>query len=275
MACCFATISTSDVGIIERFGKYNRLANPGLVFVCCPYEIIAGKISLRIQQLDVTCETKTLDNVFVMVNVSVQFQVIREKVYQAFYSLSDSQDQMRSYIYDTLRAAICALTLDQAFDCKDEVSQTLKTNLQEVFSEYGFSICQTLVTDISPNNRVRDAMNEINSSMRIKEASYQRAEGEKLLKVKRAEAEAESMHLSGVGVARSRHAIMDGLKESILEFNNQVSDTSSRDVMDLLVLTQYFDALQEVGSHAGTKTVFLPSDSNSVRSGVMEANAGM
>lgn len=119
---------------------------------------------------------------------------------------------MRSYIFDSLRAALCTLTLDQAFDCKDDISMNLKSTLSQVFDDYGFAIIQTLVTDIAPNNRVRDAMNEINSSQRIKEASYQRAEGEKLLKVKRAEAEAESMHLSGVGVARSRHAIMDGLK---------------------------------------------------------------
>ncbi len=151
---------------------------------------------------------------------------------------------MKSYIYDTLRAAICTLTLDQAFDSKDEISHGIKHNLEAVFLDYGFGICQALVTDISPNNRVRDAMNEINSSMRIKEASYQRAEGEKILKVKRAEAEAESMHLQGVGVARSRHAIMDGLKESIIEFNNTVKGTSAKDIMDLLILTQYFDAVQ-------------------------------
>lgn len=272
MSCCFTTVNTSDVGVIEQCGKYNRLANPGLVFVFCPYEVVVGKISLRIQQLDATCETKTLDNVFVMVHVSVQYQVIRDKVYQAFYSLRNSEEQMRSYVYDTLRAAICALTLDQAFDSKDEISMAVKQNLESVFHNYGFTICQALITDISPNNRVRDAMNEINSSMRIKEASYQRAEGEKILKVKRAEAEAESMHLAGVGVARSRHAIMDGLKESIVQFNSSIHGTTPKDIMDLLILTQYFDALQEIGGCGHTKAVFLPSQSNAVRTGVMEAN---
>jgi regulator of protease activity HflC (stomatin/prohibitin superfamily) len=147
-----------------------------------------------------------------MVQVNVQYQVVRDKVYQSYYALSSPEDQMKSYIYDTLRASICSLTLDEAFDTKDEISLNIKRNLEVVFLEYGFGICQALVTDISPNQRVRNAMNEINSSMRTKEASYQRAEGEKTLKVKRAEAEAESMHLQGVGVARSRHAIMDGLK---------------------------------------------------------------
>ncbi|CAE7516505.1 HIRL2 [Symbiodinium microadriaticum] len=208
-----------------------------------------------------------------MVSCSVQFQVMKTRVYQSFYSLSHAEEQMRSYVFDSLRAALSTLTLDQAFDCKDDISVNLKATLNTVFSDYGFQICQTLVTDISPNNRVKDAMNEINSSMRIKEASYQRAEGEKLLKVKRAEAEAESMHLSGVGVARSRHAIMDGLKESIQAFSEGVTGTTARDVMDLLILTQYFDALQEVGSHGTTRTIFLAGDSNPIRSGILEANS--
>lgn len=269
--CCFHTVSTGTVGIIERFGKYNRLANPGCVFVCFPYEMMSGSVSLRVQQLDVTCETKTSDNVFVMVHVSVQYEVIREKIYESNYSLQNAQEQMKSYIYDTLRAAICLRTLDQAFDSKDEISQVVKEHLREAFDDFGFQILQALVTDLSPNNRVRDAMNEINASKRIKEASYQRAEGEKLLKVKRAEAEAESMYLQGVGVARSRHAIMDGLKDSIVGFSSAVNGASHKDVMDLLVLTQYFDTLQDVGSKG--KTVFLPSDSNRVRDGLLQANA--
>lgn len=144
------------------------------------------------------------------VNVSVQYMV--NDVMKGYYELSDPQTQMRTYVYDNLRASICSMTLDHSFDARDEISDQIKHHLQKVFGNYGFQIHQTLVTDISPNDHVKNAMNEINASKRIKEASYQRAEGEKVLKVKRAEAEAESMHLSGVGVARSRHAIMDGLK---------------------------------------------------------------
>jgi regulator of protease activity HflC (stomatin/prohibitin superfamily) len=162
-------------------------------------------------------------------------------------------------------------TLDQAFDSKDEISSIVKDHLRQAFDDFGFQILQALVTDLSPNNRVRDAMNEINASKRIKEASYQKAEGEKLLKVKRAEAEAESMYLQGVGVARSRHAIMDGLKDSIVGFSSSVNGASHKDVMDLLILTQYFDTLQDVGSRG--KTVFLPSESNQTRDGMLQAGA--
>lgn len=269
--CCFTIINTSEVGLIERFGKYTRLAEAGCVFLACPFEILGGKVSLRLQQLDVVCETKTKDNVFVTVHVSVQYQVLRDKIYQAHYVLNDHRRQMTAYVYDVLRSSICDLTLDRSFEAKDEVSNSLKAHLSELMGTYGYQIHQTLVTDISPDPRVRDAMNEINASKRIKEAAFQRAEGEKVVKVKRAEAEAESMYLSGVGVARSRKAIVDGLRDSIVDFSSHVDGASAKDAMDLLVLTQYFDTLHEIGSQPQCKTVFTSNDNAPVRQGVMEA----
>lgn len=157
---------------------------------------------------------------------------------------------MTAYVNDVLRSALCTLTLDNAFEAKEEISVSLKSHLQEVMASYGFVILQTLVTDMTPDKRVRDAMNEINASKRVKEAAAQRAEGEKVIKVKRAEAEAESMYLSGVGVARSRRAIVDGLRDSIAEFKDGVSGATIKDVMDLLILTQYFDVLNVRKCHA-------------------------
>jgi regulator of protease activity HflC (stomatin/prohibitin superfamily) len=166
------------------------------------------------------------------------------------------------------------MTLDHAFESKEEISMSLKTHLQEIMNHYGYSILNALVTDLNPDPRVRDAMNEINASKRLKEAAYQRAEGEKVLKVKRAEAEAESMYLSGVGVARQRKAIMDGLKSSIVEFQHNVNGTKTKEIMDLLVLNQYFDTLQELGN-SNSKCVFLASDSNNFRTQLLEAQAAM
>ena len=211
--------------------------------MCWPMDAIVGKVSTRLQQLDVQCETKTKDNVFVTVSVSVQYQVLAEKMFEAYYVLNDHGRQMRAYVYDVLRSAICDLTLDRAFEAKDDISTSLKSHLQTVMNTYGYSIHQTLVTDIVPDGRVRDAMNEINTSKRYKEAAFQKAEGEKVVKVKRAEAEAESMYLSGVGVARSRKAIVDGLRDSIMDFAGGVDGASAKDAMDLLILTQYFDTL--------------------------------
>lgn len=218
------------------------------------------------------CETKTKDNVFVTAQVSVQYQVIRTKIYHAHYVLNEHRQQMTAYVYDELRSAICALTLDACFEAKEEISHSIKESLKNVMEGYGYEIMQTLVTDISPDERVRNAMNEINSSKRYREAAYQRAEGEKIVKVKRAEAEAESMYLSGVGVARSRKAIVDGLRDSIVDFSGHVEGAGAKDAMDLLVLTQYFDTLQEIGQNPNTKTVFLSNDHKEVRAGVMEAN---
>lgn len=271
--CCFSVVNTSEVGIIERGGKFSRIADAGCYFLLFPYEFVSGKVSLRLQQLDVSFETKTKDNVFVTVQVSVQYQVLREKIYEAHYVLNDHRRQMTAYIYDVLRSALCDLTLDRSFEAKDDISTSLKTHLQEVMNTYGYQIHQTLVTDINPDHRVRDAMNEINASKRIKEAAYQRAEGEKIVKVKRAEAEAESMYLSGVGVARSRKAIVDGLRDSIVGFSTNVQGAGAKDAMDLLVLTQYFDTLQSIGSQPNCKTVFTSSDHQPVRQGVMEAGS--
>lgn len=273
--CCpFDCVSTSEVGVIERFGKFSRLGEAGCLFLGCPCEYIVGRVSLRVQELNVVLDTKTKDNVFVSVSISVQYQVIREKVYSAFYALSDVHQQMRSYIFDTVRASICHLTLDETFEAKDEISLAVKTHLLEVMTTYGYTILNALVTDLSPDSRVRNAMNEINASKRLKEAAYQRAEAEKVVRVKKAEAEAESMYLSGVGVSRERNAIMDGLRESIVEFSSHISGTSPKDVMELLILNQYFDTLQEVGKRPNTRTVLLSGDNNATRDGLMQAQAG-
>lgn len=273
MSCCFTVVSTSEVAVVEKFGKFDRFAEAGLsCFPMYPFEYVAGMISLRVQELNCNLETKTKDNVFVSVSCSVQFQIIKDKVYQAFYLMSQPREQMRAYVFDTIRAAICTLTLDEAFESKEEISQQLKSHLSEVMASFGLSILQALVTDLTPDSRVRTAMNEINASKRFKESAVQRAEGEKILKVKKAEAEAESLYLSGVGVARQRKAIMMGLKESIVDFSSSVEGATAKDVMDLLVLNQYFDTLQDLGSGGG-RCVFLPADKNQMRNAIMEAQA--
>eukprot|EP01039_Chlorochromonas_danica_P010483 gene10483-11613_t len=271
--CCLNVINTSEVGVVEKYGKFSHLAEAGCFCLCAPFEYVVGKVSLRVQELKVSLETKTKDNVFVDVHVSVQYQTIKEKVYAAFYMLSDSQAQMKAYIYDSIRASLCQMTLDESFESKEEISMQLKAHLQEIMSTYGISIIQALVTDLSPNQKVRDAMNEINASKRMKESAYQRAEGEKILKVKKAEAEAESMYLSGLGVARQRKAIMEGLKDSIVDFSSNVHGTTAKDIMDLLVLNQYFDTLQEMGA-SNVRCVFLNSDTNDgTRNAFLQAEA--
>eukprot|EP00594_Rhizosolenia_setigera_P009452 CAMPEP_0178969024 /NCGR_PEP_ID=MMETSP0789-20121207/18598_1 /TAXON_ID=3005 /ORGANISM="Rhizosolenia setigera, Strain CCMP 1694" /LENGTH=277 /DNA_ID=CAMNT_0020655055 /DNA_START=218 /DNA_END=1051 /DNA_ORIENTATION=+ len=271
---CFFTVSTSEAAIIERLGKYERTVDPGLQCVIYPYESIVGKLSFRVQQIDVRVETKTLDNVFLTATVSVQYQILKESVYDAFYSLTNPRQQITAHIYDVMRAELPTLELDAVFEAKEDLALAVKQALTQTMSTYGYQILNALITDLDPDNKVKNAMNEINSSKRLKYAVAERAEGEKILQVKSAEAEAEAKYLSGVGVAKQRKAIVDGLRTSITDWSS-VDGANSKDVMDLLLLTQYFDMVKDVGSKPNCKTTFVPSSKSSsdeLRNSMMVAN---
>jgi len=268
-------VSTSEVVVVERLGKFDRMLPAGLGIVCCPFEQSAGTVSFRVQQLDVRVETKTKDNVFLTAVVSIQYQVVREKVYQAFYSLTNTQQQITAHVYDVMRSQLPTLELDAVFEAKEDLALAVKNALQETMSEYGYQILQALITDIDPDNRVKQAMNEINSAKRLKFAVAEKAEGQKILQVKSAEAEAEAKYLSGVGVAKQRKAIVDGLRTSIVDFSEGVQGATSKDVMDLLLLTQYFDCVRDVGGAKHCKTTFVPSGNQggSIRNSLLVADA--
>eukprot|EP00568_Trieres_chinensis_P003072 CAMPEP_0183292638 /NCGR_PEP_ID=MMETSP0160_2-20130417/1625_1 /TAXON_ID=2839 ORGANISM="Odontella Sinensis, Strain Grunow 1884" /NCGR_SAMPLE_ID=MMETSP0160_2 /ASSEMBLY_ACC=CAM_ASM_000250 /LENGTH=235 /DNA_ID=CAMNT_0025453621 /DNA_START=279 /DNA_END=986 /DNA_ORIENTATION=- len=233
-------------------------------------------MSFRVQQIDVRVETKTLDNVFITTVVSVQYQVLREKVFEAFYSLANPAQQITAHIYDVMRAELPTLELDAVFETKEELALAVKNCLSETMSTYGYQILQVLITDLDPDQRVKNAMNEINSSKRLKYAVAERAEGDKILKVKSAEAEAEAKYLSGVGVAKQRKAIVDGLRTSIVDFSDGVKGTTSKDIMDLLLLTQYFDCIRDVGTAPHCRTTFVPSSRSAgddVRNALLQVEA--
>jgi len=276
MSCCLFTISTAEVGIIETWGKFSRTASPGLGCVLCPMDQLVGRVSLRVQQLDVRLETKTLDNVFLEAIVSVQYQVLRERVEDAYYALTNPTQQITAHIYDVMRGELPTLELDAVFEAKEELSQAVKVALSKSMAEYGYQIVQALITDLDPDQRVKNAMNEINSSKRLKYAIAERAEGEKILQVKSAEAEAEAKYLSGVGVAKQRKAIVDGLRSSIVDFSENIEGTSTKEVMDLLLLTQYFDMVRDVGTANHCRTTFVPSSrtlGDDVRNSLLQASA--
>jgi len=272
---CF-TISTAQVGIIERFGKFDRLAGPGLGLYVCGVDDLVGRLSYRVQQLDVKVETKTLDNVFITTVVTIQYQILQEKVYEAFYALTDPTRQITAHVFDVLRAELPNLELDEVFEAKDKLAATVKNALAGTMTQYGYQILQVLITELDPPVRVKNAMNEINSNERLKYAVAEQAEGQKILKVKSAEAEAESKYLSGVGVAKQRKAIVDGLRESITDFSGGVKGASNKDIMDLLLLTQYFDCIRDVGSAPNCKTTFVPSSKSlgdDLRGSLIQADA--
>jgi regulator of protease activity HflC (stomatin/prohibitin superfamily) len=241
---------------VEDLGQFKRLLDPGLHFVMCPLESVVGRLSLRIQQLDVFCETKTKDNVFVQVAVAVQYNVLAESAYDAYYRLTDPGGQIQSYVFDVVRSTVPKMELDEAFASKDEIATAVLRQLQDVMRGYGYAIRNTLVTDLAPDSRVKASMNEINASRRLKEAASHKAEADKTKQVKAAEAEAEARYLSGLGVARQRKAIVEGLQSSVSEFSTEVAGATPKDVMDILLLSQYFDTLSTVGANA----LFLEHD---------------
>jgi len=249
MCCCLICIRTQEVGIIEDLGQFRGLVEPGLHFLCYPYSNVAGTLSLRIQQLDVTCETKTKDNVFVKVGVAVQYRVITESAYDAYYRLSDPTGQIQSYVFDVVRSTLPKIKLDEAFASKAEIASATKERLENVMKDYGYEIMNTLVTGLDPDQTNKDSMNNITASKRLKEAASHKAEANKVQQVKAAEAEAEARYLSGVGVARQRKAIVQGLQASVDAFSNEVEGATPKDVMDILLLTQYFDTLSSVGAN--------------------------
>lgn len=234
------------------------MAQPGFNCVwCCLGQRVAGKLSLRIQQLDVRCETKSKDNVFLDIVVSVQYLVQKESLFDAFYKLTDSRAQITSYVYDEIRAQVPKMDLDDVFTAKEEIALAVKTELAKSMAGFGYAVIQTLITDIEPAAKVKAAMNEINAAQRMRLAAYQQSEADKIRIVKAAEADAEAKYLAGQGIARQRQAIIAGLRESVTSFQDGVNDVSSRDVMELLLITQYFDTLKEAASNGRTNTIFL------------------
>ena len=248
--CCLVCVKTQEVGVIEDLGQFKGLLDPGLHCITWPLQSVVARLSLRIQQLDVLCETKTKDNVFVQVAVAVQYRVLVGSAYDAYYRLSDPRSQIQSYVFDVVRSTVPKMELDEAFASKNEIAQAVLDQLKQVMSEFGYEIKNCLVTDLSPDHKVKASMNEINASRRLKEAASHKAEADKVKQVKAAEAEAEARYLSGLGVARQRKAIVQGLQESVGAFSDEVEGATPKDVMDILLLSQYFDTLSAVGANS-------------------------
>ncbi len=252
-------IPQQQMGIIERLGKFNRVLGPGLNFKIPLIERVAGKESVRIRQLDVPVETKTQDNVFVNLGVSVQFMAMQDKIFDAFYRLTDVNTQITSYVYDVVRGEVPKKTLDEVFETKDELAQIIKGDLSESMDTFGYSIVKSLITDIDPDANVKEAMNQINATERLRVAAQNEAEADKIRQVKSAEADAEAKKLQGEGIAKQRAAIIEGFKASIGDLKEVTgSDVKTQDVMNMVMMVQYFDALRDIGTTGQNNAVLIP-----------------
>lgn len=250
-------VEQQSCAIIERFGKFNRLARPGLNFKIPLIETLKSKISLRIHQLNVDVETKTKDNVFIRIVIAVQYKVLESKIYEAFYTLQDPLAQIKAFVFDLVRAQVPLMDLDDVFSRKDDIANAIKTELKSPMEDFGYEIIKALVTDIDPDANVKAAMNEINTAQRLRVAANEKGEAEKILKVKQAEAEAESCILHGKGVAGQRLAIIEGLSESVAGLKKQTGEDSAH-VMDMVLLIQYIDTLKDIGANSKSSVVFVP-----------------
>lgn len=252
------TVKQQTAALVERFGKFRKVSNAGLNFKIPLIDRIAGRLSLRVQQLEVRVETKTKDNVFVFVIVSVQYFVVPEKVVDAFYRLQNPQGQITSFVFDTVRARVPSIELDKLFETKDTIATAVKTELDQVMDDFGYGIMKALVTDIDPDAKVKESMNEINAAQRLRVAAVEQAEADKIRVVKAAEGEAESKALQGQGIANQRKAIIEGLQESVENFSNAVNDAKASDVMNLVMMTQYFDTIKDIGLTGKSNTILIP-----------------
>ena len=260
----FYTVQTAEIAVITRFGKFLRISQAGLGWKVPLIDQVAGRVSLRVNQITLTMETKTKDNVFVTIPISVQNRVRPEKVFDAFYKLSDPVAQIQSYVEQVILGHVPSMTLDDVFASQSGIAAAVKKELDTDMSEFGYEIVNVLVTDIVPDAKVKSAMNDINAAQREQVAAAARGEAEKILVVKKAEAEAESKALQGHGIANQRRAIIEGLQTSIEGLQKVVGGVSAAETMQLVLITQYFDTLKSIGASNKTNTLFLSHSPNAV-----------
>ena len=254
----FIIVREQTALVIERLGKFQRVAQPGFGLLIPFIDRKVAVVNLRVQQLDVTIETKSFDDVFVNLQVSVQYQIGRANVQTAYYSLDNPKGQIASYIFDDVRAEVPKLELDNVFAKKEDIAMAVQENISESMEIFGYTIIKALITDIDPDHKVKESMNRINAAKREKEAALQEAEAKKIRIIKEAEAEAESKRLAGEGIAAQRLEIVRGFKESVEDFQKSLQTVTHEEVMQFVLMTQYFDTIKDIGANSKNSSILIP-----------------
>ncbi|MEJ6588314.1 MAG: SPFH domain-containing protein [Crocinitomicaceae bacterium] len=261
----FLIVKEASAAVIERFGKFQSVRTSGLSLLIPFIDNKAALVNLRVQQLDVTIETKTLDNVFVNLQVSVQYMVRKEFVKEAYYSLENAKNQIASYVFDDVRAEVPKLELDDVFAKKEDIAIAVQNNISQSMAEYGYKIIKALITDIDPDSKVKDSMNRINAAKRDREAAHEDGEAKKIMIIKQAEAEAESKRLSGEGIAQQRLEIVRGFKESVEDFKKSLDSVTHEEIMQFVLMTQYFDTIKDIGANSKNSSILMPHSPGGMR----------
>jgi regulator of protease activity HflC (stomatin/prohibitin superfamily) len=267
------TVEQQTYAVVERWGKFNRITGPGIHLKIPIAESVRGTVSIRVRELEVKVSSKSSDNVFVDLLIAVQYFVEQEDIWKAFYRLSQPREQMQSYVFDSVRAKVPTMTIDEVFERKEDVANDVRDKLSDVMEQYGYSIITALVNDVVPDTKVVNAMNEINAQQRLRVAAEHKGEADKILVIKAAEADAQSKKLSGQGIADQRRAIVDGLRESVTEFK-EATGVDAKEVMTLVLMTQYYDMLAAVGDKSKANTIMIPHSPAAVgdlKNQIMEA----
>ncbi len=254
----FIIVREQTAVIVERLGKFNRVANSGFGLIIPFIDRKTATVNLRVQQLDVEIETKTKDDVFVHLQVSVQYKIARDKIREAYYSLDNPRNQIASYVFDDVRAEVPKLELDDVFAKKEDIAIAVQQNIAESMQEYGYVIIKALITDINPDAKVKESMNRINAAKREKEAALEEGEAKKIKIIKEAEAEAESKRLAGEGIAQQRLEIVRGFKESVEDFKRSMDNVTHEEIMQFVLMTQYFDTIKDIGSNSKNSAILMP-----------------
>lgn len=273
----FFTVQQKTAVIIERLGKFHRVARAGFQFKLPFIDRRMAKINLRVRELPVEVETKTKDDVFVKLMVSVQFFVIdnNEGIKDSFYNLDNPERQIQSYVFDSVRSEVPKMELDDVFAEKDKIAMAVQRELSDTMKQFGFDFVKALVTDIDPDAKVKHSMNEINAAKRMKEAAKEKAEAEKIRVVAAAQAEAESKKLQGEGIANQRIAIANGMRQSVEEVKSAMeTDVTGQQVMNMLFLTQHYDTVSRLGDN-GASTIFMPYSPSTVGDLQMQIQASL
>ncbi|MDV2431371.1 SPFH domain-containing protein [Corynebacterium tuberculostearicum] len=250
-------VRTREAAILERLGKFQKVAHAGLHFKMPWVDRVRDKISLQVRQLDVMVETKTKDNVFVQIPVAVQYEVVQGREREAYYMLSNHEQQIVAYVQDNVRSSVANMNLDDSFSSKDTIARNVAASLRDNMAEYGWNFVNTLVTDIRPDSRVRESMNSINAAQREREAAVAQAEAEKIRVVKEAEGAAEAKKLQGRGVADQRKEIVEGIAQQYEMLRDAGVEESPE---ALMLVSQYLDAMVDVSHNGQASVLYMPSN---------------
>ena len=250
-------VRTREAAILERLGKFQKVAHAGLHFKMPWIDRVRDKISLQVRQLDVMVETKTKDNVFVQIPVAVQYEVVQGREREAYYMLSNHEQQIVAYVQDNVRSSVANMNLDDSFSSKDTIARNVAASLRDNMAEYGWNFVNTLVTDIRPDSRVRESMNSINAAQREREAAVAQAEAEKIRVVKEAEGAAEAKKLQGRGVADQRKEIVEGIAQQYEMLRDAGVEESPE---ALMLVSQYLDAMVDVSHNGQASVLYMPSN---------------